>query len=133
MKCPGFIRAFERTTQGTTSEQNKEESEMLKNGRPYSIENGYEDAALITDKPEEIQEIVFAWIHENLMPRKTILHGRTSYGIKHILEHDTKIYLTNNEFKDAMLQCGYEPVDPNMLNWVYCLSKRSPAFQWKRS
>lgn len=105
---------------------------MLKNGRPYSIENGYEDAGLITEKPAEVQETVYTWIRENLMPRKTVLHGRTSYGIKHLLEDDTKIYLTNNEFKDAMLQCGYEPVDPNMLNWLYCLSAKSPALQRKR-
>lgn len=105
---------------------------MLKNGRPYSIENGYEDAGLITEKPAEVQEIVYTWIRENLMPRKTVLYGRTSYGIKHLLEDDTKIYLTNNEFKDAMLQCGYGPVDPNMLNWLYCLSAKSPAFQRKR-
>lgn len=30
----------------------------------------------------------------------------TSYGIKHILQSNTGIYLTNNEFKDAILLCG---------------------------
>ena len=52
-------------------------------------------------------------------------------GIKHLLERDTGIYLTNNEFKDAMLQAGYEPVDPNELNWHYRISKKSKAFALK--
>lgn len=56
-------------------------------------------------------------------------YDKTSYGLKHILEHDTGIYLTNNEFKDAMLICGYEPVNPQELNWTYCISKKSPAFE----
>ena len=24
--------------------------------------------------------------------------------------------------------CGYEPVNPNELNWNYCISKKSSAF-----
>ena len=102
---------------------------MIKNGRPYTNENGWEDDGLITAHPEKEQDIVMDWIHTNLIPRKTVLHGKTSYGIKHILEHDTGIYLTNNEFKDAMMICGFEPYDPNALNWIYCLSAKSPAFK----
>lgn len=101
---------------------------MLKNNRPFTNENGFIDAGLITDKDPEEMEEVFKWIHEKLIPRKTHLTGRSSYGIKHTLERDTGIYLTNNEFKDAMLLCGYSPVDPNELNWEYCISKKSPAF-----
>ncbi len=102
---------------------------MIRNGRPYTNENGWEDAGLITDHPQEEQDIVLDWIRRNILPRKTVLHGRTSYGMKHILEHDTKIYLTNNEFKDAMMICGFEPVDPDMLNWTYRISAKSPAFK----
>ena len=59
---------------------------------------------------------------------KTPNYEKTSYGLKHILQRDTGLYLTNNEFKDAMLLCGYEPVNPDTINWNYCISKRSPAF-----
>lgn len=104
---------------------------MLKNGRPYSIENGWEDAGLITDHTESEQEIVRDWILQNLCPRKTVLYDRTSYGLKHLLERDTGIYLTNNEFKDAMLLAGFAPSDPNELNWTYAISKKSPAFRRK--
>ena len=102
--------------------------DMIKNGRPYSIENGYEDADLITDHSETDQHIVMDWIVNNLVPRKTVLYESSSYGLKHILERDTGIYLTNNEFKDAMLLAGFEPANPNDINWYYRISKKSPAF-----
>ena len=89
---------------------------MIKNNRPYSIENGYIDETLITDKDEATIAAVSEWIKNNIRPAKKILQGRTSYGMKHILEHDTGIYLTNNEFKDAMMLAGYNPVSPNELN-----------------
>lgn len=101
---------------------------MIKNGRPYSIENGYEDAGLITNHSQEEIDLVLNWIDANICPRKTPLLDYTSYGIKHILQSDTGIYLTNNEFKDAMILCGYTPVNPDELNWCYCISRRSPAF-----
>ncbi|MBR0060268.1 MAG: hypothetical protein IJP68_02200, partial [Selenomonadaceae bacterium] len=56
----------------------------------------------------------------------------TSYGLKHYLQDEMDIYLTNNAFKDAMLQCGFEPVDWEELNWVYRISKKSPAFTKNR-
>jgi len=104
---------------------------MIRNGRPYSIENGHEDAGLITDHSRREIDLVYNWIDENIYPRKTPLLDYTSYGIKHILESDTGIYLTNNEFKDAMLLRGYSPINPCELNWCYCISKLSPAFSQK--
>src|SRR5574344_862299 len=104
---------------------------MMKDGRPYSVENGSIDAALITAHPQQEIDAVFRWIDENISPRKTPLLSHTSYGLKHILESDIGIYLTNNEFKDAMLSCGYAPVNPDALNWSYCISKRSLAFDPK--
>jgi len=35
---------------------------MVKNGKPYSIENGRIDDALLTDLPIEDQERVIRWI-----------------------------------------------------------------------
>lgn len=97
----------------------------IRNGRAYTRgDNEY-----FTDLSDEEQKIVCTWIQEELCPRKTPLMGRTSYGLKHVLQGQTGIYLTNNQFKDAMLLCGYQPVDSCHLNWNYCLSKRSPAFK----
>lgn len=101
---------------------------MLRNGRPYSNENGYGDAGLITSHSEEEQETVFRWIRERLAPRKTVNYRHTSYGLKHLMHSETGIYLTNNEFKDAMMICGYMPSNPNELNWHYRISEKSPFF-----
>ena len=101
---------------------------MIKNGRPYTNENGYIDDALISSHNKEEIAIILDWINTNFIPRKTVLRTSSSYGLKHILQHDTGIYLTNNEFKDAMLMAGYGPTNPNELNWHYCISKRSPVF-----
>ena len=98
----------------------------IRNGVPWTKD----DESLLTDLPEEDQEVVLNWIKDNILPRKKPLEGRSSYGIKHILQHDTKIYTTNNQFKHAMLLCGYEPVDENKLNWNYRISKESPAFDY---
>ena len=74
---------------------------------------------------------------KNIRTGKKILQGHTSYGMKHLLEHDTGVYLTNNEFKDAMLLAGYRPVNPNSLNWKYRIEltreindNPSPFFRW---
>ena len=112
---------------------------MIKNGRPYTNENGFVDEALITEHSDEEIAAVDGWIRKNVRTGKKILHGHTSYGMKHMLEHDIGIYLTNNEFKDAMLLAGYQPVNPKDLNWKYRIEltreindNPSPFFHWAR-
>ncbi len=112
---------------------------MIRNGRPYTNENRSVDEALITDRDDETITIVEDWIRRNIRASESVLLGRTSYGLKHILERDTDIYLTNNEFKDAMLLAGYRPVNARELNWRYriCLTQEindnpSPFFRWAR-
>jgi hypothetical protein len=102
---------------------------MIKNGRLCTPEWDWDgnksiDDHLITDESEEVQDRVFEWIRNNIVPRKYVNHDHTSYGLKHRLEHDTGIYLSNNAFKDAMMQCGYMPEDPGALNWKFRFSDR---------
>ena len=110
---------------------------MIKDGRPYTIENGCTDAALLTDLPYYDADRVMLWIRENVIPANDVCTGRSSYGMKHLLDSDIKQYLTNNQFKDAMLLSGYHPADPNELNWHYrAVLKRdvilnpSPFYHW---
>ena len=110
---------------------------MIKNGRPYTNENGFTDGALITGREDAVVTAVDGWIRKNIRTGKKILQGHTSYGMKHLLEHDTGVYLTNNEFKDAMLLAGYRPVNPDSLNWKYRIEltreindNPSPFFRW---
>ncbi len=112
---------------------------MIKNGRPYSNENGYVDDGLITSRSDDEIQVVKQWIADNIKVDKEILQNKTSYGLKHLLQHDTGIYLTNNEFKDAMMIAGYHPINPNNLNWEYRIAlirninnNQSPFFEWAK-
>lgn len=86
------------------------------------------DDAHFRDLTEEEQQMALRWLRYNVIPTKTPYEGRTSYGMKHVLEDRTKIYMTNNQFKEAMLVCGFFPVDTDELNWCFCISKQSPIF-----
>jgi hypothetical protein len=84
------------------------------------------------DLGTETQDALCDWIHQNIQPRKTANLYHTSYGLKHIFQHDTGTYVYNGQFKAAMLRCGYKPVDDHEQNWNYCISQRSSAFDWKK-
>ena len=94
---------------------------MIKNGKPYTNENGWEDSRLITDALPERQEQVAEWIDEYISPAKKKNPNHTSYTLKHRfarwLRENEK--MSNNQFKDAMMTKGYMPVDPDELNWFY--------------
>lgn len=111
--------------------------EMIKNNRAYTNENGYIDDELITDLKQNQMLKVGNWIKENVISSDEVFDRASSYGLKHELERDIKIYLTNNQFKDAMLLAGYKPVDPNELNWRYkielvkAMNKNpNPFYRW---
>lgn len=58
----------------------------------------------------------------------------SSYGLKHIFESKYReelqdasegSYITNGQFKSAMLKNGYDVKDKTQLNWYFNLSERS--------
>lgn len=75
------------------------------------------------------QTLAVKWIMLNLRHIKSFNEYRTSYGLKHCLEHDTGLYMGNNAFKEAMLLCGFVPFNAYSLNWVYRVGEFSPAFK----
>lgn len=92
---------------------------MIKNGRPFTDNgNGNVDDTLLNRHKHLDIKVVGEWIRNNIEPSDDV-YGTGSYALKHKLEHDTKIYMTNNEFKDAMLLAGYEPVDPDENSWHF--------------
>lgn len=102
---------------------------VIKDGRPMTFEeSGEEDLKLMDDLSSGEQKVIREWIQRNIWPSSTYDSHSTSYGIKHIMEDDTGVYVTNNQFKDAMLQCGFVPVDERELNWRYRIDRYSPAF-----
>lgn len=53
------------------------------------------------------------WIAQNIHPRKK--QGEySSYGLKHLFERDTGMYITNADFKLALYDLGYMPNDDIM-------------------
>ena len=72
---------------------------------------------------------VIEWIKNNIKARRTPNTMHTSYGIKHLYERETGEYITNDDFKAAMLFCGFHPVNEQDTNWCFCISEKSPAFK----
>ena len=103
------------------------------NGHPFSCGKGPLDER---EKPEHVDAKLFSelnpsdqnrckkWVAQ-LKKTKTSILSITSYGLKHMLENDLGIYMTNNQFKDLMLECGFEPVKETDLNWNYHIDRRS--------
>lgn len=96
-------------------------------GGDYIVETG-NDREHFTDLDPEEQEKCVEWLRYNLVPAGKVLHNHTSYGMKHILQDRTNVYMTNNAFKELMLLCGFYPSEPDILNWTFYVKKTSPMF-----
>lgn len=81
------------------------------------------------DLPLEKQKALINWIDRNISSRKTANLKYTSYDLKHYAERAIGYYITNNQFKDAMLYCGFYPVNPMDLNWNFRISEKSLVFK----
>lgn len=74
---------------------------------------------------EEQQKRLVAWCcrWEKI---KSTNHNNTSYGLKHAFgSSQGGFYVTNGQFKGAMLIAGFTPSDPNKLNWNFNISRKS--------
>jgi hypothetical protein len=69
--------------------------------------------------PEAEQEALNDWIDYAFEPDDEKLCPNHSYSLKHIYEKDTGNYVTNGQFKGAMIKFGYDPVNPRELNCYY--------------
>lgn len=106
---------------------------VSENGEPMTLESeGHVDDKLITNLSDDEQKLVLDWIRVSFMPIKTVNKRHTSYGLKHLLQHETGLYLTNNQFKHAMLLSGYYPEKAGDLNWCFRISEKSPALKRTR-
>lgn len=63
------------------------------------------------------------WIYTHFEPSKRAYTKSSSYGLKHDFERDTRIYVTNGQFKGAMLARGYKVKDEKALNWYFKMKK----------
>lgn len=112
---------------------------MIKDGRAYTLksENGLGNecdqittgATMGGIDTAGFMSLVFGWIHYHISPSNKTLTRSSSYVLKHMVENDIGFYITNNQFKDAMLLCGYQPVNANETNWLFKIKLDRPKRQ----
>ncbi|GHU78956.1 hypothetical protein AGMMS49992_30410 [Clostridia bacterium] len=81
------------------------------------------------DLPADIQCKLLDWIEEKIIRINSVNNKHTSYGLKHIFSSDSGIYVTNGQYKGAMIVAGHIPNNPASLNHVYKISEKSPALR----
>ena len=70
------------------------------------------------------------WIRENFIAIKSTNYKcGTSYGLKHLIQYQEGLYVTNEQFKEAMLLCGFKPGNPYNRRWNFNISQKSKAFK----
>jgi len=70
------------------------------------------------DELSQAEKDALAYWIEHAICKATRYSKRTSYGIKHDFERDG-FYLTNGQFKGAMLAAGHQPENAQELNWRF--------------
>lgn len=74
---------------------------------------------------KEEQEKLLSWC-TGMKTIKTPNNRHTSYGLKHWFEaSEGGFYITNGQFKGAMILSGYSVNDPDELNWTFTVSELS--------
>jgi transcriptional regulator with XRE-family HTH domain len=73
----------------------------------------------------QTQSKLLDWIAAVIAPA-TRVYPLTSYAIKHYAEEAIGVYIRNDEFKGAMLACGYEPTTDSGsdVNWRFRIKPR---------
>ena len=84
------------------------------------------------DRPTKSNEVRAAhtWIKQRCWERKTMNLSRSSYGLKHDMEHETGEYVSNGNFIKAAMLLGYRtrPDYPNCFFNMGIKTKRNRRF-----
>lgn len=91
--------------------------------------NDFDNPTKYTELSDEEKVSLQSWINCNLAYRQTINKTLDSYFLKDLYQKSTGHYVTNGQFKGAMLEAGFKVLDKNAQNWVFNVSKRSPALK----
>lgn len=73
--------------------------------------------------PEDMKHDLTWWIGEFIRPSKRFNHRESSYRLKHLFEAVVHNYISNDQFKGAMLNAGYAPYAPEERNWCFRIQK----------
>lgn len=70
------------------------------------------------------------WIMLNILPEKKPNKNYTSYALKNLFEQSQEgFFVTNKQFKEAMVRCGFVPVNKNKLNWEFRISLKDAGLK----
>lgn len=86
------------------------------------------DPRAFDEMPKEEQEILLSWIKRNFIMIETFNTRHSSYDLKRSFEVDG-FYITNGQFKGAMLKAGFSVKDRKVDNWNFNISQKSPGIQ----
>jgi hypothetical protein len=84
-----------------------------------SIEYGADDPRGIVDLDPEPRMKLFDWIREAFVADRKELDALSSYQLKHAFEAEQNVYVTNGQFKGAMLLCGFYPTHADNQYWLF--------------
>ena len=69
--------------------------------------------------PQDVKDSLAWWIKTFIRRVANTNHNQQSYGMKTAFEMASCKYVSNEQFKAAMLNAGYTPVNPKGANWVF--------------
>ena len=98
--------------------------DCARQGRSFTNYNpmGDDPAHFLQLREAERTELL-DWIERRMLPRKYMNYRHTSYGLKHIYQHESGNYVSNGQFKGAMITAGFVPDDAEALNPSYAIRK----------
>lgn len=88
--------------------------------------NKYDNPKMFLElKPLE-QILLISWIFNTLVPSKSINNNVDSYWIKHKFSDSLLgFYISNGQFKGAMILAGYRSIDMGQQNWHFNIKQAS--------
>ncbi len=65
------------------------------------------------------KDVLRYWIEHAIQVATKADDDYSSYGLKHEYERETKLYVSNAQFKGAMLVAGYLPIKKGEQSWHF--------------
>ena len=69
--------------------------------------------------PHDRQAYLLGWIKQHMIEQKQWNRKESSIEMKHRYEDETGYYVTNGQFKGAMLVAGFQPENEKKQNWRF--------------
>lgn len=97
----------------------------------YEIVNDIDRPVEFLNLDSNVQSLVLTWCKNFFIPTKSFNDKHTSYSLKHILQDYDGTYLTNGQFKGAMILSDFKVKNIEDLNWIFNIAENSAALMLK--